>query len=212
VTPTAKMIDKMGYTAAWAILPRISVSSVPDFSACDADLICPAGTELAAELTVDFVDAAAADAAVAQRVLGSVSPLAPFAMQTLEISTDGADILFDEGSPKGSGAQGVVKVSACPKNGLEAATIYYYDTPALSSVLSQTARVGYGAVTRQTVFATDCCDPGSQLAVSGVRVVVIRQMGALGLPGSSTRQAWCTRVRGRAKKLLCLLPRIYLHP
>ncbi len=178
VTPTAKMIDSMGYSSAWAILPRISVSSVPDFSACDADLICPSGTELAAQLTVDFVDTAAADAAVAQRVQGTVSPLAPFTRRTLELSSGGVDMLFDEGSPKGSGAQGVVKVSACPKNGLEAATIYYYDTPPLSSVLSQTASAGYGAVTRTTVLATDCCEPGSQLEVSGVRVVVIRQMDA----------------------------------
>ena len=176
MTPTAKMIDSMGYKSAWAILPRISVSSVPDFSACDADLICPSGTELAAQLTVDFVDTAAADAAVAQRVQGTVSPLAPFTRQTLILSSGGVDILFDEGSPKGSGAQGVVKVSACPKNGLDFATIYYYDTPALSSVLSQTASAGYGAVTWKPVFAAGCCEPSSQLAVSGVRVIVVRQM------------------------------------
>lgn len=84
-------------------------------------------------------------------------------------------LVLAEDEAKGAGGAGQLSVSVCPSPAADRADVYFYDHFPLADVTMGAPPLGYGATQKASIYAMDCCIPGTTFTAAGVRAVVLRQ-------------------------------------
>jgi hypothetical protein len=171
VVPPPVAIENIGLKGVAGVVPVIQALSVPDFSDCP-DMICPAGKDISAAVSIRFLGAS--DLASAPAPAMQVAPSLE-AQTDLQLLAGAGTLIRAADAALGKGGRGQWNISVCPMQGIDEVVVYLYDTMPFSGFLFN-APPTYQAVNKFRAFTADCCMAGESMPVGGVRVVLIRQL------------------------------------